>query len=247
MVLTSHDALGDTGKKTGCWLEEFAAPYYAFTAAGADVTVCSPRGGAAPLDPKSQGLGAHTVSTRRFAADADAQAVLAGTAILQEMSASVFDAVFYPGGHGPMWDLVENPFSIRLIETMLADGKPVVAVCHGAGALRRAKTPAGEPVVQGKAVTGFADSEERAVGLSDVVPFRIEAMLRSAGGVYSKRPDWQPHVVSDGPLITGQNPASAQPAARLLLERLGLVAPVAAPERTDMFGRQRRREPAGDA
>lgn len=247
MVLTSHDALGDTGKKTGCWLDEFAAPFYAFTAAGAEVTVCSPRGGAAPLDPKSQGLGSHTVATRRFAADADAQRVIAETAVLRDMSAGAFDAVFYPGGHGPMWDLVENPFSIRLIEDMLAGGKPVVAVCHGTGALRRVKTPAGDPVVQGKAVTGFADSEERAIDLSDVVPFRIEAMLRGAGGIYSKRPDWQPHVVSDGPLITGQNSASAQPAAKLLLERLGLVAPAAPPERTDMFGRQRRRDPAGDA
>ena len=221
MVLTSHDKLGDTGKKTGFWLEEFAAPYYVFKDAGAAITLASPRGGQPPLDPKSDAQDSQTEDTHRFKADASAQAVLASTHKLQEVSAGDFDAVFYPGGHGPLWDLAEDASSIALIETMLAAGKPVAFVCHAPGVLRSVKTPDGTPVVQGKAVTGFTNTEEQAVGLTQVVPFLVEDMLRKNGGNYSKVDDWQPHVVTDGLLVTGQNPASSKPAARALLEKLG--------------------------
>jgi putative intracellular protease/amidase len=221
MVLTSHDQLGNTGKKTGFWLEEFAAPYYAFKDAGALVTLASPRGGQPPLDPQSDDPTAQTDATRRFRADAAAQAVLAGTRKLVDVAASNFDAVFYPGGHGPLWDLAEDAASIALIETMLAAGKPVAAVCHAPGVLRHAKAPDGKPVVQGMAVTGFTDSEEQAVGLTLIVPFLVEDMLKENGGKYSKGADWQPHIVCDGLLITGQNPASSEPAAQALLALLG--------------------------
>ncbi len=220
MVLTSHDRLGNTGEKTGFWLEEFAAPYYVFKDAGVGITVVSPLGGRPPLDPKSDAPASRTDATRRFKADVAAQAVLSATFKLVDVDAVDFDAVFYPGGHGPLWDLTKDASSIGLIETMLAAGKPVAAVCHAPGVLRHAKAPAGTPVVQGKAVTGFANSEERSVGLTEVVPFLVEDMLKDSGARYSKLADWQPYVVTDGLLITGQNPASSEPAARALLEKL---------------------------
>jgi putative intracellular protease/amidase len=218
MVLTSHDKLGDTGKKTGFWLEEFAAPYYVFQDAGAHITLASPLGGQPPLDPKSDDAAAQTDATRRFKADAAAQAALAQTLKLRDMAASNFDAVFYPGGHGPLWDLAENAYSISVIEAMLAAGKPVAAVCHAPAVLRHVKASDGKSVVQGRAVTGFTNTEEQ--GLTDVVPFLVEDMLRKNGGDYSKAADWQPHVVTAGLLITGQNPASSEPAAKALLALL---------------------------
>ena len=221
MVLTSHSALGNTGKKTGFWLEEFAAPYYVFLDAGADITLASPQGGQPPLDPKSDAPDAQTDATRRFKSDAAAQKALAHTHPLAEVSAADFDAVFYPGGHGPLWDLAEDKSSIALIEQLLAAGKPVAAVCHAPGVLRHPKTADGEPVVRGKQVTGFTNTEEEASGLTDVVPFLVEDMLKKNGGQYSKAGDWQPHVLTDGLLITGQNPASSAPAAEALLKKLG--------------------------
>ena len=220
MVLTSHDELGDTGKKTGFWLEEFAAPYYVFKDAGAMITLASPQGGQPPLDPKSDDPDAQTEATQRFKADPAAQAVLASTLKLAEVSARNFDAVFYPGGHGPLWDLAEDAASIALIEAMLAAGKPVAAVCHAPGVLRHAKDSNGNSVLRNRSVTGFANSEEQAVGLTDIVPFLVEDMLQQNGGHYSKLADWQPYVVADGALITGQNPASSAPAASALLEKL---------------------------
>jgi putative intracellular protease/amidase len=219
MVVTSHDKLGATGRKTGFWLEEFAAPYYAFKDAGAEITVVSPLGGRPPLDPKSEEPSAQSRDTRRFASDPAAQAVLAYTGKLSAVSASDFDAVFYPGGHGPLWDLAEDKASIALVEAMIAAGKPVAAVCHAPGVLRHVKNADGAPLVQGKLVTGFTNTEERAAGLSEVVPFLVEDMLRENGGSYSRAADWQPHVVTDGLLITGQNPASSEPAAKALLAR----------------------------
>jgi putative intracellular protease/amidase len=220
MVLTSHDKLGNTGKKTGFWLEEFAAPYYVFKDAGAKITLASPLGGKPPLDPKSEDSASQTEATRRFKADAAAQAALAATLKLGDVSASEFDAVFYPGGHGPLWDLSENASSITLIEAMLAAGKPVAAVCHAPGVLRHPKKADGTSVVQGKSVTGFTNSEEHAVGLTEIVPFLVEDMLKDKGARYSKLADWQAHVVTDGLLITGQNPASSEPAAKALLKKL---------------------------
>ena len=220
MVLTSHDQLGNTGVKTGFWLEEFAAPYYAFKDAGAAITVASPLGGQPPLDPKSDEADSQTDATRRFKADSAAQAVLASTLTLKEVAAADFDAVFYPGGHGPLWDLAEDVTSIALIESMLKAGKPVAAVCHAPGVLRHVKTPDGESVVKGKKVTGFTNTEEEAAGLTKVVPFLVEDMLTQNGGVYSKAADWQPYVVTDGLLITGQNPASSEPVAQALLKAL---------------------------
>ena len=221
MVLTSHDQLGNTGAKTGFWLEEFAAPYYVFKDAGADVTLASPQGGQPPLDPKSDDPGAQTDATRRFKADAAAQKQLASTQRLADVQAADYDAVFYPGGHGPLWDLAEDKASIALIEQMLASGKPVAAVCHAPGVLRHAKTADGQSVVRGKQVTGFTNSEEKASGLTDVVPFLVEDMLTENGGQYSKAGDWQVHVLTDGLLVTGQNPASSHPAAEALLKKLG--------------------------
>ena len=220
MVLTSHDRLGDTGQPTGFWLEEFAAPYYVFKDAGAQVTLASPQGGQPPLDPKSDTPDAQTDATRRFRQDPAAQQALATTRRLGDVALADHDAVFYPGGHGPLWDLADSKVSVALIESALASRKPVAAVCHAPGVLRDAKTPAGEPLVRGRRVTGFADSEEQAVGLADVVPFLVEGMLKQAGGDYSKAADWQPHVVTDGLLITGQNPASSAPAAQALLAAL---------------------------
>lgn len=221
MVLTSHDRLGDTGEKTGFWLEEFAAPYYVFKDAGAEVVLASPHGGQPPLDPKSDAPDAQTAATERFRADPAAARALATTQKLSDVVGDAFDAVFYPGGHGPMWDLAENRDSIGLIESMYAAGKPVAAVCHAPAVLRHANGPDGEPLVKGKSVTGFTNSEEEAVGLTDIVPFLIEDMLASKGGRYSKKDDWQCYVITDGNLVTGQNPASSEDAARAVLSLLG--------------------------
>jgi len=219
IVLTSHDRLGDTGRKTGFWLEELAAPYYAFKDAGAEIVLASPRGGQPPLDPASNKPASQTDDTRRFEADAEATAQLAATRRLGEVRQDGFDAVFYPGGHGPLWDLAEDKASIALIESFLAAGKPVALVCHAPGVLRHVRTPEGRPLVEGRKVTGFTNTEEAAVGLTKVVPFLVEDELKAKGGLYSKGPDWAPYVVDDGLLITGQNPASSAPAARRLLER----------------------------
>ena len=221
MGLTSHDQLGDTGAKTGFWLEEFAAPYYVFKDAGADVTLASPQGGQPPLDPKSDDPGAQTDATRRFKADAAAQKQLASTQRLADVQAADYDAVFYPGGHGPLWDLAEDAHSIALIEATLNAGKPVAAVCHAPAVLRHPKGKDGQPVVKGKNVTGFTNTEEAAVGLTEVVPFLVEDMLKANGGHYAKLGDWQPYAITDGLLITGQNPASSEPAAHALLKKLG--------------------------
>jgi len=217
MVLTSHDKLGNTGEKTGFWLEEFAAPYYVFKDAGVEVTLASPLGGQPPLDPKSDAADSQTEATQRFKADKAAQADLASTKKLAKISADDFDAVFYPGGHGPLWDLAEDATSIALIEATLKAEKPLAAVCHAPGVLRHAKTYDGVPVVQDKSVTGFTNSEEEAAGLTKVVPFLVEDMLKQNGGKYSKEDDWQSHVVTGGLLITRQNPASSEAAARALL------------------------------
>ena len=221
MVLTSHDQLGDTGKKTGFWLEEFAAPYYVFKDAGAQITLASPHGGQPPLDPKSDDENAQTDATRRFKADAEAQKQLASTVPLSSVKADAFDAVFYPGGHGPLWDLAEDAQSIALIEKTFAAGKPLALVCHAPGVLRHTKAPDGSPLVKGNKVTGFTNSEEDAVQLTMIVPFLVEDMLKANGGVYSKGPDWAPYVLTDGTLITGQNPASSEQGAHALLKLLG--------------------------
>jgi putative intracellular protease/amidase len=218
MVLTSHDELGNTGRKTGFWLEEFAAPYYAFKDAGAEIVLASPKGGQPPLDPKSNEPGFQTELTRRFEADPEARAQLAATVRLDRVSAKDFDTVFYPGGHGPMWDLAEDGDSAKLLEAFLTAGKPIALVCHASGALRHVKGRDGKPVVQGKKVTGFTNTEEAAVGLTEVVPFLVEDELKAQGGIYSKAGDWQPHVLIDDLLITGQNPASSGPAAKALLD-----------------------------
>lgn len=220
MVLTSHDKLGNTGKKTGFWLEEFAAPYYVFKDAGAKVTVVSPKGGQPPLDPSSDAPDAQTDATRRFKADTEAQAVLAHTGKLAGVSGADFDALFYPGGHGPLWDLAEDADSIKLIESMAAGGKTISAVCHAPGVFKNTKAADGSPLVKGKKVTGFTNTEEAAVKLTDVVPFLVEDMLTKNGGIYSKGADWQSYVVTDGKLITGQNPASSGAAAKAVLQQL---------------------------
>jgi len=218
MVLTSHDQLGNTGEKTGFWLEELAAPYYVFKDAGAKVVLASPQGGQPPLDPNSSQKDALTEATDRFEADTEAMAALASTAKLADVSLEDFDAVFYPGGHGPLWDLAEDPTSIALIENAIKAGTPVGAVCHAPGVLRHVKGQDGKPLVSGKNVTGFTNTEEDAVGLTDVVPFLVEDMLKDNGGHYSKGDDWQSYVVTDGWLVTGQNPASSAAAAEALLK-----------------------------
>jgi putative intracellular protease/amidase len=220
IVLTSHDQLGTSGRKTGFWLEELAAPYYVFKDAGASITLASPKGGQPPVDPASDAAAAASSATLRFRSDSEANAQLARTLPLGDIAAWEFDAVFYPGGHGPLWDLAEDPGSVALIEAMLAAGKPVAAVCHAPGVLRDVKSAAGQPLVRGKSVTGFSNTEEAAVGLSALVPFRVEDMLIAAGGQYSKAPDWQVHVVTDGLLVTGQNPASSGLTAQALLSVL---------------------------
>lgn len=220
MILTSHDELGDTGKKTGFWLEEFAAPYYVLKDAGHTITLASPAGGQPPLDPKSDAPENQTEATRRFAEDTEANAQLASTKPLSEIDPAMFDALFVPGGHGPMWDLAEDGRTRVIIETLLRNGKPVAAVCHGPAVLRHTTAEGGAPLVEGKKVTGFTNEEEEAVGLTEVVPFLLEDMLREAGGDYSKAEPFTPHVVVDGLLITGQNPPSSEPAAEALLEAL---------------------------
>ncbi len=223
MVLTSHAELGDTGEKTGFWLEEFAAPYYVLKDAGHSITLASPKGGQPPLDPKSDAPDAQTDATRRFKADDDAQTQLAKTELLSAIDPAGFDGVFYPGGHGPMWDLAEDADSKALIEATIAAGKPVALVCHAPAALKNITTPDGAPLVRGKRVTGFTNGEEEAVKLTDVVPFLLEDMLKAKGGDYSKASDFQPYVVEDGLLITGQNPPSSEPAAEALLKALAKV------------------------
>ncbi|WP_337015086.1 type 1 glutamine amidotransferase domain-containing protein [Pantoea agglomerans] len=220
MVLTSHDELGTTGKKTGFWLEELAAPYYAFLDAGAEITLASPKGGQPPLDPKSDEPDSQTDETRRFHADTAAQAVLASTVKLDTVDQEAFDAVFYPGGHGPLWDLANDKHSISLIEQTLQAGKPVALVCHAPGVLRDVKNADGTPLVKGKKVTGFTNSEEEGVGLTDVVPFLVEDVLKQNGGLYSRGDDWQSYTVQDGLLITGQNPGSSAETAKVLLASL---------------------------
>lgn len=223
IVLTSHDTLGNTGRKTGFWLEELAAPYYVFKEAGAELTLVSPKGGQPPLDPKSNEPSFQTDETRRFEADAEAKAALANTIPLSDVLFEEFDAVFYPGGHGPLWDLAEDRDSISLIENTLNAGKPVTLVCHAPGVLRHARKSDGSPLVAGKKVTGFTNTEEEAVGLTDVVPFLVEDELIKNGGQFSKAADWQPYVVREGLLITGQNPASSAPAAEALVALLNSV------------------------
>ncbi len=220
MVLTSHDRLGNTGKKTGFWLEEFAAPYYVFKDAGAQIVLASPKGGQPPVDPKSDAPDAQTKATARFRADATATTALANTHKLAGVADGDFDAVFYPGGHGPLWDLSEDSDSIRLIETMYAAGKPVAAVCHAPGVFRYANAADGALLVHGKSVTGYTNTEEAAVGLTDVVPFLVEDMLKKNGGNYSRKDDWQSHAITDGNLVTGQNPASSEAAAHAVLALL---------------------------
>jgi putative intracellular protease/amidase len=220
MILTSHDQLGSTGRKTGFWLEEVAAPYYAFKDAGAEIVLASPLGGQPPLDPKSDEPSSQTDATVRFKADAAANVQLANTVRLDTVSQADFDTVFYPGGHGPLWDLAEDASSIALIEAFLAAQKPVALVCHAPGVLRHVKNPDGTPLVQGKQVTGFTNTEEAAVGLTDVVPFLVEDDLKARGGVFSRTGDWGVHVVTDGLLITGQNPGSSAAAATALIAQL---------------------------
>lgn len=224
IVLTSHDKLGNTGRKTGFWLEELAAPFYVFKDAGVGITLASPKGGQPPLDPKSNEPDFQTDDTRRFNRDVGALAALATTVKLSEVSYDDYDAVFYPGGHGPLWDLAEDRDSISLIERTYAAGKPVALVCHAPGVLRHVKGADGKPLVAGKAVTGFTNSEEAAVGLTDVVPFLVEDVLKKNGGTFSPAKDWESHVVQDGLLITGQNPASSNKAARLLIEAVNKTA-----------------------
>ena len=216
MVLTSHDQLGNTGKKTGFWLEEFAAPYYTFLDAGTEIVLASPAGGQPPLDPKSDLPEFQTELTHRFKADALAQKRLASTVKLASVSADDFDAVFYPGGHGPMWDLAESAVSIELIESFARAGKPAGFVCHAPAALRRVQAANGEPLIKGRRVTGFTNGEEDAVGLSAVVPFLIEDEFKALGGLYEKGPDWAPYIVRDDKLVTGQNPASSEGVAQAL-------------------------------
>ena len=220
MILTSHDELGDTGKKTGFWLEEFAAPYYVFKDAGAEITLASPKGGQPPLDPSSDTEDAQTPATDRFKQDADAQAALAHTEKLSTIDAAGFDAVFYPGGHGPLWDLSQDADSIALIESVTAAGTPLGAVCHAPAIFKNTKGADGQPLVKGRKVTGFTNSEEEGVGLTDVVPFLVEDMLKANGGDYHKGDDWASFVVTDGKLVTGQNPASSEEAAKTLLTLL---------------------------
>ena len=220
MVLTSHDQLGNTGRKTGFWLEEFAAPYYVFRDAGVDLTLASPKGGQPPIDPESDLPEKQTPAMARFKQDGSAQKALSGTLKLSDMKSEDFDTIFYVGGHGPMWDLVDNPDSIALIESFYNSGKVVAAVCHSPGVFHRVMYK-GEPIVKGKRVTGFTNGEEEAVHLTHVVPFLVEDELKRVGGLYEKAADWEPFAIVDGPVVTGQNPASSTTAAKALL---GLLA-----------------------
>ncbi|QSR34624.1 type 1 glutamine amidotransferase domain-containing protein [Marinobacterium iners] len=220
MVLTSHDKMGDTGHKTGFWLEEFAAPYYVFRDAGADITLASPQGGQPPVDPNSTVPDAQTAATERFNQDSEAKQALANTIPLSRVSAGDFDAIFYPGGHGPLWDLAEDSYSINLIRAFAEQKKPIGAVCHAPAVLRHVTGADGVPLVKGKTVTGFSNSEEAAVQLTDIVPFLVEDMLKDKGGRYERANDWECHVVVDGLLVTGQNPASSDASAAALLKLL---------------------------
>ncbi|MCO5950892.1 type 1 glutamine amidotransferase domain-containing protein [Mucilaginibacter flavidus] len=220
MVLTSHGELGNTGQKTGFWIEEFAAPYYVFADAGVEITIASPKGGQPPIDPKSESPDAQTAATKRFNNDKELQDKLAHTLKLSTVKETHFDGVFYPGGHGPLWDLANDKTSIALIEDFYKHSKPLAFVCHAPGALINVKAPEGEPFVQDKNITGFSNSEEAAVKLIDVVPFLLQDELTKLGGIYSKGPDWASYVQKDGILITGQNPASSEEAAKVLLEAL---------------------------
>lgn len=217
MVLTSHDTLGDTGEKTGFWLEEFAAPYYVLHDAGAAITLASPKGGQPPLDPRSDAKDAQTAATERFKNDHAAQQALATTLLLDSVKAADFDAVFYPGGHGPLWDLAESAENRRLVEDFAAQDKPVAAVCHAPAIFRHTRSASGKPFVSGRRVTGFTNTEEAAIGLTGKIPFLVEDMLKSHGAAYSRGPDWGAYVVTDGKLVTGQNPASSEAAAKALL------------------------------
>ncbi len=219
-VLTSHDKLGDTGKKTGFWVEEFANPYYTLLDEGVDITIATPKGGAAPIDPSSDSPDAATEATKRFDKDQVAKSKIENTNKLSDMNADNFDAVFYPGGHGPLWDLANDATSIALIEKFNTQDKPVAFVCHAPAALKGVKNTDGTPLVKGKKVTGFTNTEEAAVGLTDVVPFLVEDMLSENGGIYSKKEDWAAYAIKDGNLITGQNPASSELVAEKLLESL---------------------------
>jgi putative intracellular protease/amidase len=219
LVLTSHNVLGDTGKPTGFWLEEFTAPYYVFTDAGAEVTVTSPNGGQPPIDPKSDDPANQTDTMQRFKSDAATQKVLANSVKLADVKAADYDTIFYAGGHGPMWDLTNDKHSIALIEDFYNAGKPVAAVCHGPVVFRNA-THKGEPLVKGKRVTAFTNSEEEAVGLTKVMPFLVEDELKRLGGHFENVEDWAPFSIVDGQLITGQNPASSGPTAQALLKVL---------------------------
>lgn len=220
MVLTSHDQLGETGAKTGFWLEEFAAPYYVLKEAGHTITLASPKGGQPPLDPKSDAPDFQTEATKRFKVDPETQATLASTEMLDSIDPGRFDAVFYPGGHGPLWDLADSAKSRSIIEETIRAGKPVALVCHAPAVLKDVVAEDGSPLVRGKRITGFTNSEEAAVHLTDVVPFLLQDRLTELGGIFSQAGDFQPYVVRDGLLITGQNPASSEPAAKALLEAL---------------------------
>jgi len=223
-VLTSHSELGNTGKKTGFWVEEFAAPYYVMADEGVEITIASPKGGQPPIDPKSEAPDAQTEATKRYYSDDTVKEKVAHTKKLAEVNAADFDAVFYPGGHGPMWDLYDDKDSIALIQNFWTAGKPVAAVCHAPSALLNVKDRNGDPLVKGKKVTGFTNTEEEGVQLTDVVPYLLEDELKARGGQYSSGSDWSSHVVKDGMLITGQNPASSEEAAKALLEQLEMSA-----------------------
>ncbi|WP_166268798.1 type 1 glutamine amidotransferase domain-containing protein [Marinobacter caseinilyticus] len=221
MILTSHDEMGDTGHKTGFWLDEFTAPYYVFKDAGADITLASPKGGQPPVDPNSEAEDALTDTTRRFRDDDAAQSALASTVKLSDVRTDDFDAFFYPGGHGPLWDLTNDSLSVALIENAVRQDKVVGAVCHGPAVFRDARNSDGQPLVSGRKVTGFTNTEEDAVQLTNVVPFLVEDMLKSKGGQYSRGDDWASYVVTDGKLITGQNPSSSEASAEAVLKALG--------------------------
>lgn len=220
MVLTSHDQMGDTGQKTGFWLEEFTAPYYVFLDAGADITIASPKGGQPPVDPNSEASEALTETTRRFEADSHAREALASTKKLADVDMNEFDAVFYPGGHGPLWDLVNNDTSMALIKAAYEQDKVIGAVCHAPAVFKNVEIKPGQNLVGGREVTGFSNSEEEAAGLTKVVPFLLEDMLKENTATYSKGDDWTPHIVVDGTLITGQNPASSEGTAKAVVQAL---------------------------
>ncbi|WP_438712802.1 type 1 glutamine amidotransferase domain-containing protein [Aquimarina muelleri] len=219
-VLTSHKDLGNTGEKTGFWIEEFAAPYYALKDKGIEITLASPKGGQPPIDPKSASEDFATSATKRFDTDKETQAILANTVKLEDIQQADYDAIFYPGGHGPLWDLAEDKNSIALIESFYTNNKPVAAVCHAPAVFKNTKGADGKPLVSGKKVTGFTNSEEEAVQLTSIVPFLVEDMLKNNGGIYSKGQDWAPYALEDGLLITGQNPASSELVAEMLLKKL---------------------------